>query len=110
MKGLFYIALVVIFLIICECLVITGVVLNERVNLNKGFSNEEINFRVDEKTIDTLEELKDYFGLETNSALFKRSIALLKVAKNELEKGGRMVIKTTNEETKEVSEKEIYFF
>ena len=42
----------------------------------------QINFTVNEETLTLLEELKDAFGLDTNTAVLRRALAIARLAAN----------------------------
>jgi hypothetical protein len=42
----------------------------------------QINFTVNEETLDLLEELKGAFGVDTNTAVLRRALAIARLAAN----------------------------
>lgn len=53
---------------------------NPRENSAMSTKRPQINFTVNEETLALLEDLKDAFGVDTNTAVLKRALAIARLA------------------------------
>lgn len=51
-------------------------------------------YRFDEKTINLIDELRESMGLENNSDVLRRSLALLKIANNAQIQDEKLIVKS----------------